>query len=443
MNFEEALEYMQSLRQFGIKLGNERFLNLLERIGNPHLEYPVVHVTGTKGKGSTTAMAAGILREHGFNVGSYFSPYVFDVRERVQVNGEMIPHDDFARLVSEIRPYAEALAATDAGTTTEFELKTAVGFLYFAERQVDFATIEVGLGGRLDATNVVSPLSTVITNIGLDHMHILGDTHAKIAYEKAGIIKPGIPCITATDNSEALEVIRQRADEENASLIRVVHDSQPQDANVIQWKVTGNINDNRPEFTVITGCNEYTGLRAALLGEYQLANAGCAIGAVEEASNRIGFRMDPDAVRRGVEKTTLPGRMQIARWNPTLLLDGAHNQIAAEALRAELGKMQYERLLLVIGMVAGHEPGGVVSVLSPLAAKVFATQPNWHKSIDPEEIAAAARISNSNVEIVTPALDAARNALAEAGPNDLVLVTGSFYLVGDVNPALLSAKRGD
>jgi dihydrofolate synthase/folylpolyglutamate synthase len=438
MNFEEALDYMQGLRVFGIKLGNERFLNLLARLGNPHLQYPVVHIAGTKGKGSTTALSAAILKEHGFNVGSYYSPYVFDVRERVQINGEMIPRDDFARLVTEIKPHADALAGTELGTTTEFELKTAVGFLYFAERKVDFAAIEVGLGGRLDATNVVSPVSTVITNIGLDHTHILGDTHAKIAFEKAGIIKPGIPCITATDNPEALDVIRRRSEESGAPLYEVIQNSASTDANAIHCKVTGYADDNRPEFSVTTQRREYFELRAGLLGSYQIANAGCAIGAVEEASVQRGFTMDCEAVRRAIATTTLPGRMQIARTNPTLLLDGAHNAIAAEALRAELCKMKYDQLVLVIGMVGGHEPAGVVNVLAPLASKVFATQPDWHKSIPVQEMAEAVRATNPNVETVTPPLEATRKALSEAGPNDLVLVTGSFYLVGEVNPEKLT-----
>jgi dihydrofolate synthase/folylpolyglutamate synthase len=432
MNFDEALNYMQGLRRFGIKLGNERFAALLARLGNPHLRYGVAHVTGTKGKGSTTAFIANILQRHGFRVGGYYSPYVFDVRERAQVDGQMIPREDFARLVTAIRPRVDALAESELGQATEFELKTAVGFAWFAEQEVDFAAVEVGLGGRLDATNVVAPLATVITNVGLDHTHILGDTHAKIAWEKAGIIKPGVPCITAAEVPEALEVIRTRAAELGAPLLEVRHDSE--DA-AIRWRETGGTGDMRPEFEVQTPRNRYAGLRSGLLGAFQQVNAACAIGAVEQLSAARGFAIQPDAVREGIARTFLPGRMQIVRRGPTLLLDGAHNAIAAQALRDELVKMERERLLLVIGMVAGHEPRGVVDVLAPLAARVYATQPTWSKGLPAEEIARAAQPSCPDVRIFTPPHEAARQALAEAGPNDLVVVTGSFYVVGDVNPA--------
>ena len=218
MDFEASLRYMDGLLRFGWKLGNERFTELCRRLGDPQDRYAVLHITGTKGKGSTTALAAGILRAAGFRTGAYFSPYVYDPCERVQVNGALIPRADFARLVTQIRPHVEALAQTEFGQTTEFELKTALGFCWFAEQNVDYACVEVGLGGRLDATNIVKPLVTVITNIGLDHTQILGDTHALIAAEKAGIIKPGVPCITATDHPDALDVIARIAQERNAPL---------------------------------------------------------------------------------------------------------------------------------------------------------------------------------------------------------------------------------
>lgn len=439
MDFQEALDYMQGLRRFGIKLGNERFAALLERLGNPQARYGVAHVTGTKGKGSTTALVASILQRHGFNVGGYFSPYVFDVRERVQLNGRMISREDFARLVTTIRPHVEEIAATPLGQATEFELKTAVGFAYFGERNVDLAVVEVGIGGRLDATNIVDPLVTVITNVGLDHTHILGDTVEKIAFEKAGIIKPGVPCVCAAGAGPALDVIARRADGAGAPLLKVAaRRAMSTDATSIFWHTVDEREPGRPEFIVTTRRRDYARLRCGLLGSFQQANAACAIGAAEETAEARGVELKPEIVREALAATTLPGRMQVVRRAPTLMLDGAHNAIAAEALRDELIKMEHGRLLLVIGMVAGHEPEDVVDKLAPLASTVFATQPAWNRALPAERIADAARRSCADVRIMASPNEAARRALAEAGPEDLVVVTGSFYVVGDLDPTAWS-----
>ena len=298
--------------------------------------------------------------------------------------------------------------------------------------------MEVGIGGRLDATNVVSPLATVITNIGLDHTLILGDTHARIAYEKAGIVKPGVPCVTAVDDPIALEVIERKARDEHAPLRRVVPASAQTLGSGIQWRTLSHAEANRPVFSVRTDHLDYDSLQCGLLGSFQQANAACAIGAVEDVAEARGFAVDREAVREGLAGTNLPGRMQIIRRRPTVLLDGAHNRLAAVALRDELKEMQYERLLLVVGMAAGHEPADVVGVLGPLATIVYATQPTWSRGITATEIAEAARVHCSEVHVVNPPHDAAQRALSDARPDDLVVVTGSFYVVGDVRPAALT-----
>jgi dihydrofolate synthase/folylpolyglutamate synthase len=428
MNYEEALKYMQGRYQFGIKLGNDRFEVLLDRLGNPHRGYGIAHIAGTKGKGSTTAMLAAILKAHDFKTGGYFSPYVYDVRERVQINGEMISREDFARLVTIIRPHIEALEETPFGPTTEFELKTALGFLHFAEQKVDCAAIEVGIGGRLDATNVVSPLVSVITNIGLDHTHILGDTHAKIAYEKAGIIKQGVPCLTATTEPSALEVIRKTAEEREAPIRYVIAGDPGLGASKdkIVWFPEGE------GFTVRTVHGEYLELVTGMSGEYQRINAACAVGAVEVMAAACGFNLDIEAIREGLRLAYVPGRFETIRRNPTVIVDGAHNALAAAALAAEVRKLSYRRLLLVIGAIAGHDPEEILAELAPIAFKVYATQPSWMKALPAATIAEAARKFCSSVETITPPLEAALAALAEASPEDLILVTGSFYMLGDV-----------
>lgn len=437
MNYEQALAYMESLRSVGIKLGNERFEALMERLGNPHTCYPSAHIAGTKGKGSTTAMIAAVLRAHGFLVGGYYSPYVYDVRERIQVAGRMIPRRAFARLVSAIRPHIDALAVTPLGQSTEFELKTAVAFRYFAERTVDIAAVEVGLGGRLDATNVLTPLVSVITNIGLDHTHILGDTHAKIAAEKAGIIKPSVPVITATDEPSALEVIRRTAANRDAPLRQVTAAGAAEPARGdIVWTEEG-----RGAFAVHTPSRTYAGLRLRLPGRHQRTNAACAIGAVERLADAMGWTIDPIALRSGLRSAILPGRFQIIGRRPTVVVDGAHNALSAQTTAEEVSRIPHRRLLLVIGMVVGHPPDDVLSYLGPLASVVYATEPLTDRRAPVDTIADAARRMCADVRIVVPPLEAARAALEDAAPQDLVLITGSFCTVGDVPPRLLLPGR--
>jgi dihydrofolate synthase/folylpolyglutamate synthase len=463
MDFEHAVRYMQGLLRFGWKLGNERFEALCARLGNPQDKYAVLHVAGTKGKGSTTALSAAILRAAGYNVGAYFSPYVYDVRERVQVNGEMIPRKDFARLVTRAVPHIEAIAQTDLGATTEFELKTLLGFLYFAERNVDFACIEVGIGGRLDATNVVKPAVTVITNIGLDHTNMLGDTLALIAGEKAGILKPGIPCFTATDAPEALEVITNIAAERSVPLARVRRGdaSAPTgEASEVRWEVGAGSTLDSPfplgegvrgrgehtaPVTIATPTRRYPALEMRMDGIYQRANAACAVAAVEQALAARGAELPEEAVRAALAMTALPGRLSLLQLpnGPLVLMDGAHNALAAEALAGPVAALRAQhhirRTLLVIGMVGGHAPEGVLAALAPGAACVYACQPDWKRALDAETIAQAARQFVPRVEVIPAVPQAVRAALSAAAPEDMVLITGSFYTVGEAPPDRIQA----
>ena len=446
MEFEEALHYMEGLIRFGWKLGNERFEALCARLGNPQDRYPIVHVAGTKGKGSTTALAAAVLQQSGHRVGSYFSPYVFDVRERVQVNGAMISREDFARLVTVARPHIEALAQTDLGQTTEFELKTLIGFLYSAEQSVDYACIEVGIGGRLDATNLVKPTVTVITNIGLDHTQILGETHGLIAAEKAGIVKSGVPCFTAVENSEALEVIERIAAERGAPLTRIrqgAADAPTEDRTQVRWSVEEQTEDeivspHQARFRIATPQNLYTDLNMRMDGLYQRTNAACAVAAAESALHANGQSLSVEAVRAALAVTILPGRMQEIRLRTgaRLVLDGAHNGIAATALHGPITALRAQhrirRLLLVVGMVGGHDPKEVLAPFAGDAAHIYVCQPDWKRAQPAAEIADAALRFNPNVTIVPSVAEAVQNAIDAAAPDDLILVTGSFYTVGEV-----------
>ena len=436
MNFEEALAYMSGLLRFGVKLGNERFEELLHRLGDPHIGASILHIAGTKGKGSTTVMAAAILRATGKHTGSYFSPYVYDVCERVQVDGEPISHEAFARIVTAIRPEVDAVSASALGPVTEFELKTAVAFTCFAREKVTHTALEVGLGGRLDATNVVSPSVTVITNIGLDHMAKLGATTAKIAAEKAGIIKPGIPCFTATRDPDALEVIRRTAEERRAPLTLVraagAVDAEP---GTVLWSVPENAQHSGP-VTITTRRASYSELPVRLPGNFQRENAACAVAAVEEQLAREGVSLEETWVRQGLAEATLPGRLEL--WelpgDVLLVLDGAHNAMASEvlskALRDIAQRWRAHGVTLVVGMLEGHDPQGFLAPIAPLAARLIACSPPWKRALSAETIADAAQSLVPEVLLERDPLTAARRAVSEAGPHGMVVITGSFYTLG-------------
>lgn len=438
MEYDDALRYMNGRLRLGVKLGNERFSALLERLRSPHERLRVIHVAGTKGKGSTVAMAASILQVAGYRVGQYLSPYVYDVRERIQINGEMIPREDFSRWVGRIKPHVEALEATELGPTTEFELKTAVGLCWFAEQAVDYVVLEVGLGGRLDATNVIPrPLVSVITNIGFDHTELLGDTLGQIAGEKAGIVKSGVPCVTGVPpGGEADGVIAGVCRERGAPLSHVGACGEAG----VEVRFCAAPDDS---LAIRTPRRALAYLRLRLRGAFQHANAAVAVAALDAIDGQALPPVPDDAVRRGLEVAYVPGRLERIADRPTVIVDVAHNEMAAQALadalRADFGADR-RQVILVVGLSRHHDPESFLRPLSALRpAVVVATQPPFRPR-DAHDVAAAARRFDVPQVILAPegVTEAARQAFALAGPNDLLCVTGSFYTVGDVPPAFWS-----
>jgi dihydrofolate synthase/folylpolyglutamate synthase len=433
MDFEDALAYLQGRLRLGVKLGNDRFEALLERLGSPHQSLRVVHIAGTKGKGSTTAFAAGILQAAGLKTGIYLSPYVYDVRERIQVDGHMISKDDFGRLVGEIQPHVEALEETNLGATTEFELKTAIGLLHFAQQNVDAAVIEVGLGGRLDATNVVrNPLVTAITNIGYDHVEMLGPTLGHIAREKAGIVKPGVPCVTAVPlGSEAGVEIEAICRERSAPLVPV-QDHAGSAASC--WFES--LKDN--EVRIHTSKRDITA-RLGLHGRFQHANAAVAVAALDAISSRVLPDLSSETVMEGLAATTLPGRFQQVAANPVVVVDVAHNELSAAAL-ADALREEYsahtKQLTLVVGLSKNHDPEPFLKPLIALNAQtLIATQPGFRPR-DAREVAAVARdLGFPDVRICPDSVvSALQEAIRSVPAPDIICLTGSFYTVGDAPP---------
>lgn len=441
VTYEESVQYMSGLRAYGQRTDRARFTALLARLGNPHQALRSIHVAGTNGKGSTTTFIASVLREAGYTVGAYLSPYVFDVRERVQVNGALISRDDFSRHVAAIHPHIEALAQTEHGQTPEFELKTAIAFRHFAEVGVDYAVIEVGIGGRLDATNVIPPpLVAIITNIGWDHVNLLGNTLGSIAFEKAGIFKTGTIGVTAEQEEEPLSVIRQVAQERSIPLNRVCPTNTPDaDAALVTYE-----RDPAGNLHLRLSSGPLPPLRLALRGAYQSTNAATAAAAVEVLRRERGLQISNQALMTGLGRATLPGRFQLLRPEtngPTLVLDGAHNadgaHILAEALRAEFGTKK--RYTFVIGTSRNHAPGPYLEVLAPLAERVIATAPAF-KPTPAHETASAAADLGLPVITIEPASQAIQQAFAKASAEEVIVVTGSFYVVGET-PKLLRGEQ--
>jgi dihydrofolate synthase/folylpolyglutamate synthase len=384
-----------------------------------------IHVAGTNGKGSTTAYLQSILTEAGFMTGSFFSPYVVDYRERIQLGRQMIAEDDLADAASRLFPAADSLSSTEFGGVTKFEFEAGLGFLVWKEHRCEWVALEVGLGGRLDATNIVAPRCAIIVSIGLDHVNLLGETYAKIAAEKAGIIKPGVPVVVGTVPLEALEVIEQKASECCSPIWRFGRE--------IELAGSG------PSFAVSTPGRTTTKLVNGLEGAMQPHNAALAIAAIEAA----GLVLDEEVVRAGVAAAYAPGRFQRVHFGGCeLLLDGAHNRDAGVVLRRSLDEAFPDRPLhIVTNMLSGHDP---VEFYRELADRIVSADVVPIEYARALPVGDAARVLQRLVATVRPhstvrsGLDAACSA---AGKEGLVVVTGSNYTVGAVSRLLKPDAR--
>lgn len=432
--YQKAVEWIHSNMRFGSRLGLERISKLLSLLGNPEKSCKFLHVTGTNGKGSVTAFIASVLREAGYRTGMYTSPYLEDYRERIMINGRKIPKNVLTELVEEVRSRVDQMVAEGYEHPTEFEVNTALGFLYFAREQCDYVALEVGLGGRFDATNVVIPLVSVITTIGYDHTDRLGNTLSEIAFEKAGIIKAGIPVVTGALEDEPFEVIRKRARELSSPLIAV---GQNPAATVtweeVSYSLEGQvINVFGPEFT-------YTNLRVPLLGRHQQLNASLAIAALHAASatdRDKALILDEKSVRAGIAKTVWPGRLEVLHRNPMVVLDGAHNPQGARALAEAISAIPRKKLICVFGMLADKSYGEATAYIIPQCDEVIVTRPEIPRALDPAVLAIEVEKYCPKVAVEPDIAKALELALTRASGEDLVLCCGSLYLVGPARTLL-------
>ena len=431
MNYKQAIDYLSSYTDYE-KLPAphdpafydlRRVDELLAQLGNPHLKARSVHITGTNGKGSVAAMVASVLSVSGYTTGLYTSPHLHTWRERIRVDGRLISEEELSSLVERAKPEIEAVnQRATYGQLTTFELLTASAFAYFSLKEADFQVLEVGMGGKFDATSVITPEVCILTTISLDHTDVLGSSIAEIAVEKTAIIKPGSVVVTSPQPDEAEGVIEKTCLSRGAKLVRVGRDVTRQslgfDLDKQQLWVKGRL-----------GSYELT---IPLLGQHQIDNAATAVAALEVLVER-GFNISKDSIIKGLAQVSWPGRLQILSRHPLLVVDGAHNPDAARRLRESLEQyFDFDRAILVIGVSEDKDIAGIAAELSSLFDRVIATRSNHPRAAVPESIVAEFRqrgVDTQAVDAVSEALSLARSL---AGTKDLICVAGSLFMVAEV-----------
>ena len=421
----------------------DRMRELLDRLGNPQHRMPIVHIAGTKGKGSTAAMLAAILTAAGIRCGVYSSPHLDRIEERIAVDSQPCTGDELVELIRRIRPVVETMdGGQPENGPTYFEISTAMALLHFADRGVGAAVLEVGLGGRLDSTNVCSPKLTIITSIGFDHTRQLGNTLALIAREKAGIVKPGVPLISGVHEDEPREVIRRICRRNNSPLIELGNDFEfdyRPPKNLQRQATAGRLDLRRPH----GGGPAYENLEPNLLGRHQAANAALAVAATDQLRT-AGWHIPQDAVRRGLSETVCPARVEVVSRRPAVVIDTAHNRASIEALVDVLDEsFSVERRLLIFAATQEKDLGGMLScLLGAFDEVVFTKYLRNPRAVEPEHLAEQATKITGHPYTHHPTPTAAWEALSkEATPNDLICITGSFFIAAELRAAIGRASH--
>lgn len=419
MTYEQALEYLATLGKFGINLGLARIEKLLDLMGRPERRFRSVHVTGTNGKGSTTAMLASILQAAGIRTGMYTSPHLEDYTERFVIDGQPVSHAELAAAIAHTRRFVDAMTAEGWEHPTEFEVLTAAAFHIFSAAGVEYAVVEVGLGGLLDSTNVILPEVAVITNVTLEHTDRCGSTLAEIAAHKAGIIKPAVPVVTAA-RGEALDVIRRTAESKGAPLSVLGRDFYAEPSGLDGW---------RQQVAIISRRHGDMGrLSLSLLGRHQAENAAVAVLAALTVAEK-DKRVTPDAIRAGLADARWPGRFEIVPGRPVVVIDGAHNPAGAAVLRATLDEVFPGRpVVFVLGILGDKDVEGITDLLVRAADGVVAVKPLSERAADHDRVLAAVRAERR--EAADTVAGGVERAIELAGPDGVVCVAGSLYLVG-------------
>lgn len=414
---DEALNYLSSLTRIGWKLGLNKIRSMLRELNDPHEKYSTIHIAGTNGKGSTSAMLESILRAAGYRTGLYTSPHLVYIGERIRCGGKAISRDELISYIERLRPLIQKYKCTF------FEAVTAIAFLYFAERAVDVAVIEVGLGGRLDATNVIHPLLSIITGIEIDHTKQLGSDRKSIAFEKAGIIKPGGICLTHSPYPEVNQVFQEVCKENHAEHIQIERLTEVKNIELSERLTTMDLGVN--------GCF-FPQLKLSLVGEHQIRNAGLAVAAATILNKRF-FPVKIEDIYHGLIDVQWPGRLQMISQRPKVVLDVGHNPDGIfHAAKAIQEIFKFERLIVLFGVCRDKDYPAMIATLAPMADLFIATKADSTRALSPRSIAAVASKYIDRINQFPTANQAIKYALQFAQPNDLIFCIGSHYLVGEI-----------
>lgn len=427
MDYESTLAYISSFGRFGSRPGLERMQWMLSRMGHPEAAQRFIHVGGTNGKGSTTALIHNILQAAGYSVGMYTSPYLESFTNRIGAAGADIKQEHLVDLVERLRPLFEELNETELGPITQFEVTTLLALAYYQQLDLDLVVWEVGLGGRLDATNVVNPLVSVVTNIGLDHTEVLGTSLPEIAMEKAGIIKPAIPVVTAIEDEAAFKALQTVAEAVGAPIWRL-------GAEFAYQRTSFDLQQQRFTYSDLDG--EWHDLVIRLMGEHQCKNAATALAVISQL-RRQGFCISEQACREGLIKTVWPGRLEVMQAKPLIIVDGAHNPHGTKALEQVL--VEYfpdKKITMVLGILQDKVRQEMLGHLLPHADRVIFAAPDFGRAIDPELLlldAADYQVKATVAASVAQAVDAALSTLTDL---DVLLIAGSLYTVSEAREHL-------
>lgn len=439
--YEQAVDWINGLVSLGMKPGLKRMEALMKAFGNPERRLKVIHVAGTNGKGSTCRIIAQILQQSGYDVGTFTSPYIERFTNRIQYNSQDIPEEELLKLAQQVEPVVHDIAKSELGSPTMFEVITAIAFLYFSKVSCPYyVVLETGLGGRLDSTNIVHPVATVITNVAMDHTDILGESIQEIATEKAGIIKPGVPLICTAENPDAIEVILERAKEKQSTcyLLHKTFSVELEKSRV-----------NEQHFHFTSPFRTLRDLKISMNGKHQVLNASAAVMTIEVLRQYDALIVEDEDLRKALYEAFWPGRLEMLRQNPPLLLDGAHNEAGAKALSETIRTTYrpYKKLHFMLGMLETKNHKAYLEHILPLVDTLIITEPDFRKKMDAGDLEAVVRSfpESKNIRIIVErdwkaALEQLTN---ETSNEDLAVVSGTLYLISDIRSWVLNHSHSE